>query len=680
MSQLRYRPDIDGLRAAAVGGVLLFHADLSRISGGFAGVDVFFVISGYLITSLLFLELDRTGRIDFVNFWARRTRRILPSALLVIVATLVGAYFFASRLEFYYASRDATYAALYVINWQQLAASLDYFNEEGSGLFLHYWSLAVEEQFYLFLTLVFALALGSWRFISRKLSWTSAQLAAALLAILGVLSFIANIVIAPEAQPVAFFGTHARIWELCLGSGVALLERRGWTPGVAIRSALAWLGTAAIALTFLVYDPQEIAYPGIYAVLPTLGAAFFILAGINASGGWLPIPLRLGSAMIPVAIGKLSYALYLWHWPVFELYQDYFDSWTTLDRVIALGATVLLSIASHILVENPIRFGKGLGARPLQSLGAAVAATLLIVLSAGNLESRAGSKHIVLPSGAVFAPNKIKKDRARQYDDECHLELRSTKYASCIYAKRSSPRRLFLIGDSHALQWFAPVERFAKKHGLALYARTKSSCIVTSLQLRNKQLGRIYHECDQWRSQVLEEIERMRPEVVLIGSKSRYRPIRPGSSKQLTGKQRLAALAKAEREMLNRIAATGAQVVMIADIPELPDDPLDCLLENKDSTRLCKWPKKQVLPPNRFPWSFEHDKPPRGVHVLDLSDKLCWDGFCHAANDTHVIMRDRRHVTHSFAATLAPVLEQRLTRVLRTPIARRPLAGNKPKS
>ena len=272
MSQLRYRPDVDGLRAAAVAGVLFFHAGVPLISGGFAGVDIFFVISGYLITSLLFLELDRTGRIDFVNFWARRTRRILPSALLVVVATVAGAYVLTSSLAFYYTARDAIYAALYVINWQQLAASLDYFNEEGGGLFLHYWSLAVEEQFYLFLTLVFALALGSWRFISRKGPWTSGHVAVALLAVLGILSFIANIVLAPEAQPVAFFGTHARIWELCLGSGVALLERRGWRPRTELRSAMAWLGVAAIAFTFLAYDAEKIAYPGIYAVLPTLGA------------------------------------------------------------------------------------------------------------------------------------------------------------------------------------------------------------------------------------------------------------------------------------------------------------------------------------------------------------------------------------------------------------------------
>jgi peptidoglycan/LPS O-acetylase OafA/YrhL len=146
MAKLRYRPDVDGLRAVAVAGVMLFHLGVPQIGGGFFGVDVFFVISGYLITSLLFVEFAARGRIDFVNFWARRTRRILPSALLVIAVTLIAGSFVVSDLTLFYAARDAIYAALYIINWQQLAESLDYFDDRvGNGLFLHYWSLAIEK-------------------------------------------------------------------------------------------------------------------------------------------------------------------------------------------------------------------------------------------------------------------------------------------------------------------------------------------------------------------------------------------------------------------------------------------------------------------------------------------------------------------------------------------------------
>ena len=222
---LQYRPDVDGLRAVAVAGVIFFHAGFSHFSGGFAGVDIFFVISGYLITSLLFFELDRTGRIDFVNFWARRTRRILPSALLVIAATVAAAYILESNLRFFYAAQDAIYAALYVINWHQLAASLDYFNDDaGNGLFVHYWSLAVEEQFYLFLTVVFAVALGVWRAARNGVSWTVGQVAIFLLVIVGVFSFIANLVLARHFAACRF------LWHSCSHMG-ALSGLGGSSPG-----------------------------------------------------------------------------------------------------------------------------------------------------------------------------------------------------------------------------------------------------------------------------------------------------------------------------------------------------------------------------------------------------------------------------------------------------------------
>jgi peptidoglycan/LPS O-acetylase OafA/YrhL len=232
MAKLRYRPDVDGLRAVAVAGVMLFHLGVPHIGGGFFGVDVFFVISGYLITSLLFVEFAARGRIDFANFWARRTRRILPSALLVIAVTLVAASFVVSDLALFYAARDAIYAALYIINWQQLAQSLNYFDDRvGNGLFLHYWSLAIEEQFYVFLALVFAIAIGSWRFLLKSRVTTAKPILIGLLIVSAVASFIAMLASEP---PVAFFGTHAGIWELSLGARLAGTKRVDTGPNHAL--------------------------------------------------------------------------------------------------------------------------------------------------------------------------------------------------------------------------------------------------------------------------------------------------------------------------------------------------------------------------------------------------------------------------------------------------------------
>ena len=642
--QQRYRPDVDGLRAVAVLGVLLFHA--GQFSGGFAGVDIFFVISGYLITSLLFVELERSGRIDFVNFWARRTRRILPSALLVLIATVVATYFLSSNLHFVWTAQDASYAALYVINWKQLAASMDYFNEEQrGGFFLHYWSLAVEEQFYLFLTLVFAAALSVWRFIAKGTTWTAGQLAAGLLVGLGLLSFLVNLILATDHQPVAFFGTHARIWELCLGSVVAMLERRGWTPAPHIRSLMAFLGSAAILVPLVTYDAREIAYPGIYATLPTLGAALFLLAGINARGSLLPLPLRLGSMLIPIAIGKLSYALYLWHWPVFLLYQNYFGSWTPMDRAIAMGATLILSIGSYSLVENPIRFSKALAVRPLQCLSAAAAITLLVAGLATTMRIEAESRPIVLANGAVFYLDEVRKDLPREYEDKCHLWEKDVDYAPCIYGRKNSSYRLFLVGDSHAAQWTPAVRWVAEKYGLALYVRTKVSC--------NFYGEGVSRECEKWRAKVVAEIERTRPDIVIMALFSGERPWRTLSKYQLHN------LANAERKTIQRITTAGAQLFMISDTPAFEDNPLDCLFNNRNLESTCRWPLQQSLPSDGFPWSFSR-RPPPGVGIIDLSDRFCWDAFCYAANDDVIIMRDTHHITATFSETMGPVFAQRL--------------------
>jgi len=659
--ELRYRPDIDGLRAAAVAGVLLFHADVSHSGGGFFGVDVFFVISGYLITSLLVTELDGTGRIDFANFWARRTRRILPSALLVIAATLFAAFFVVSDLKYFDTTRDSIYAALYVINWQQLAASLDYFNEDGKSLFLHYWSLAVEEQFYVFLALVFAAAVGLGRFLPHTRAVTSTQVLIGLLAVAGLGSFVANIVLATSEPMVAFFGTHARIWELCLGAAVGLLERSGWSPSTAIRSAMAWLGAAAIAFAFVDYNLSSTVPPGLFVMVPVCGAFLFILAGINP-GSRLPVPLWLGATLLPVAIGKLSYALYLWHWPVFELYKAYFGSWTVTDRAVALGATVVLSILSHITVENPIRFSKALAAMPLRSLGASAAVSLLLVAAAAALHQNVGHKYIVLASGKAFDPQSVRADRMGGAEG-CNVGQQTMTYKKCGFGRRKTSRRIFLVGDSHAVQWFAAVEPMAKKYGMRLSMRTKSSCAAVEVPLFNHRLRRHYHECDAWRSNLMAEIEETKPEVVIIAHSSRHRPLTPDLTERLSGAARLSALAAAERAMIRRITATGAKVVMIADTPWLPEDPVDCLSKNSGRTQACRWPVRDLFR-DSSPWSARHESPPAGVAVVDMTDVICPDGFCYAADSQHVIMRDRHHLTASYVGSVAQDFDRRLEQAL----------------
>jgi hypothetical protein len=274
-------------------------------------------------------------------------------------------------------------------------------------------------------------------------------------------------------------------------------------------------------------------------------------------------------------------------------------------------------------------------------------------------------KYVTLPSGVVYDLSKVRDAYTTVRADKCHLSFTQKEYGPCVYGRRASKRRVFLTGDSHALHWFSAVLGVANDQGFALYVRTKSSCSTVPISVISSKLGRIYHECDEWRERVLNEIERVKPELVLVGLISNYRPLRPGTEQPLAGEQRLAALVEAERKMIARIAATGARIGLFADTPWLPEDPLECL--SKRPAAHCRWPADKVLSHDGFPWSLQGGRPSPGVSVLDFSDQLCWDGFCRAANDRFIMMRDVHHIASAFSASLSQILAERLAPLLSTP-------------
>jgi peptidoglycan/LPS O-acetylase OafA/YrhL len=663
-TKLSYRPDIDGLRALAVLGVLFFHAKVTGFSGGFVGVDVFFVISGYLITSILIRELDATGHIDFVNFWARRTRRLLPSALLVIIVTLIASYYILSTPEFYYAVRDSIWAAIYLINWTKLISAVEYFDEGGEvGPFLHYWSLAVEEQFYIYLTLVFfvALALKRWfrylffRPITQTVIW--------LIVASGVFSFAANLYYISDAQPIAFFGTHSRIWQLALGAGVGLIERGGWAPGRLLRGGAAWGGLAAMLLSYVIFD-AEFAYPGLYALLPSLGTALFILAGINAAQT-LPLPLRTSGTFVAVAVGKISYSLYLWHWPVFVLWRSHLDRWEMIDIVGALTLTFVLSIAGYFAVEKPIRFSQWLGLRPIRSVVGAAALSLVFVVVGLQIErTSTGQNIIILASGNIVQHESLRQDLPSIYrmEPSCHLSEVDTQYPDCVFGSADLDRKMFLFGDSHAAQWFPALEQFTARNGYRLFSRTKSACASIDIRQWHTRWKREYTECVEWRNKVLEEIEQVRPDIVVIGNSSRHAPI-GDDGERLNGEARENDLIAAERRMIDRIRATGAEIVFMEETPWHGFDPPDCLVSNPRDEEACRTPIKEARS-KRSPWSVTPRSSVPGIHVVDLTDQFCWDGYCYSTDGEFALHRDKHHVSLGYAEHLADTLASRLNKVL----------------
>lgn len=353
------RRDVQGLRAVAVLAVIGDHV-LGRPAGGFVGVDVFFVISGYLITGLLLREHARTGTISFRGFYARRVRRILPNAALTLAATVVATAVLVGGARFVETVKDAVWAALCVVNWRFAAQGTDYFQE---GLppspLQHFWSLAVEEQFYFvwpwLMVALIALAVRRGRGRHRSL-----VLGAAMTVV--VLASLAWALAQTDAAPTyAFFSTATRVWELGVGAlvaigGSALAARLGRA-----RPALAWVGLAGIGVALVVVRP-EAGFPAPWALLPVLSTALVIVAGDGAKGPWL---LTNRPATY---VGDLSYSLYLWHWPVVVLLPALLAPTSSWFAPVALVLGVGAAVLAFYLVEDPVR---RLGARPATGAAAA---------------------------------------------------------------------------------------------------------------------------------------------------------------------------------------------------------------------------------------------------------------------------------------------------------------------
>ena len=362
------RPDIQALRALAVVGVFVYHANPTVLTGGLVGVDVFFVLSGYLISSHLVAELDRTGSIALGRFWARRARRLLPASLTVLAATAVGVAVLvpASLRERF--DDDITAAVLYCANWLFASQSVDYFSQADGveSPVLHFWSLGVEEQLYAFWPL---LLLGGWALAGRLVRRRTALVGAVL--VVSVPSFVVGAVMVAQGDPAAYFVTTARVWEFGAGALVGLaMGRRGGVRETgpfrydsSLRLAASYAGWGLLLATLLLFR-VELGFPGVNAAIPVVGTALVIWARDPQCRWSLARLLRLRPVQL---VGETSYSIYLWHWPVLVLLPFALTAWGVIDeprraaltwwQLVVVGLGVLsLAWLTVRLVENPVRF------------------------------------------------------------------------------------------------------------------------------------------------------------------------------------------------------------------------------------------------------------------------------------------------------------------------------------
>jgi peptidoglycan/LPS O-acetylase OafA/YrhL len=490
-----FRPDVEGLRAVAVGAVLLYHAGVPFAPGGYVGVDVFFVISGFLITGLLLRELESAGTVALARFYSRRAKRLLPLTVVVLAVVVLLSWLLFDPVRMDEVSLGVVASGLYVMNWLLAVRATDYF---AAGLqaspVQHFWTLAVEEQFYLLWPTVLLIVAWWSRRTGRGLRPVLAVTIAAI-----VVSSLAYSIYSTESQAgAAYFSTLTRVWELALGGMLALVpvSRLGNLPR-AWAGLMAWAGLGAIAFSTVRFNDDTL-FPGYAALLPTLGTAAVIAAGFATTPGKTPAGAARLLTLGPIRhVGRLSYSWYLWHWPPLVFAAALWGSLSPLEGTAVLAASYFPALLTNRLIEKPFLYSEMLTRFPRRALALGGACTSLSVALGLLLfavtptvpeapESQvAGAAtlhngHALQTSAKAVHPTpreaETKENRPRMYADGCHLDLTEVESPECVYGNPSSDTTVVLFGDSHAMQWFPALNSLARERNWRLVGFTKSAC------------------------------------------------------------------------------------------------------------------------------------------------------------------------------------------------------------
>lgn len=695
MAQRRFLPEVQALRALAVLLVVAYHLEPRLVPGGFVGVDVFFVISGFLISGHLLREWRTSGRISLTAFWAARVRRILPVALLVIIVVLAVALMLMPSTQWQEVGFAALASTFSLENWLLAANSIDYLAADANPTALqHYWSLGVEEQFYVFwpVLMLGVLSLGSKvsarksfpigrRQTTRVLPRTTLIISFSLL-ILGSLAYAFFLV--SSGNPAAYFVTQARVWELAAGGLLAVcmaipdsgntITKNSWLAGRHTRSLLALGGLLAIGIGSFAYGPQT-PFPGIAAILPVLGTVLVILAG-ESSG---PFSLRwLSDLRIVQWFGNISFSLYLWHWPVLIFFLMLRHSGPgPLESVGLLLLSVFLAAASYYGVENPARRFKPLALSNGKALGAGVLAVSIVAgltLVPGNIaqrqlvvQERSAAQLVAQPPngfGAASIPLGAPSftDEARQIVPvpalaaqdlpelgDCVQKPQSPHTKECTFGDNAGTLTIALVGDSHATHWFKALEDSAKTNGWKILTYLKNSCPFTAAKRKAEESGSI--SCSEANGQTMAKIlQRGDIDVVLTAYWS-------GST---FGQDPEAGFS----QYWKTLEDAGIRVYPIIDTPRpaTKEYARDCVVARAEHLAECDTPQEKGFEANDY-ISAAAALEPR-VDTLNFNDQFCVAGTCPAVIGNVLVYRDKHHISDTYMHTLAPVFADRLLSLL----------------
>jgi peptidoglycan/LPS O-acetylase OafA/YrhL len=715
---VQHRRDIEGLRAIAVLIVVAYHAGIPGWGGGFIGVDVFFVISGFLITSLLIKERESDGRIALLTFYARRIRRLLPISSVVAVVSVVGALAILPSTTFSSLGTDVVAAAGFFVNMLFAIRGTDYLaGDTDPSVIQHYWSLAVEEQFYLIWPGLIALVTIGAQQVRRRITPVIITVISG--------SFAASVVLSPTAPTWSYFGLHTRAFELGVGALLAvqwpLVER--W--GQSTRAALSWAGLIGIGFSIPLAAAVDY-FPGWVAAIPVLATAAAIAGGDTTDRG-----AQLLLRRRPLQwVGEHSYSLYLWHWPVLVLGAGLVGrtlGWS--ETIAAIALTFALSALGFKLIEHPLRRSPRLIQQPAPnySLGASlIGLTLLVGVGVSQYQPQASTGVVAEapslststtttvaadttfaaphssastndsatsaptsttlpplvdnrdaePLAAILAaldntvlPENVRpdvynavNDTSTLYDTNCHQFMTPAVTKGCVFGDTDGEFTIGLIGDSHAAQWFAAINTIAISNEWRLIAHTQGGCPLLDVVTWNRGADAVFSHCASWRDAVIDDLQQEGVDVVIV---SQHWGLLDASTREAV------PASVWERDLptlFDRLRSVDIEPVLFLDSPDPYGSVPACAVSHKTDLTSCEpgMLRNTERSVREVATSIADEM---SVGVIDPHVWLCVDVSPDDDSDTTrcpvvvgdiLVYRDSHHLSNTFVEWFTPVISAEL--------------------
>lgn len=667
------RADIQVLRAVAVMFVVLFHLWPGLVPFGFVGVDIFFVISGFLITSHLIGAAIRDGNISLLAFWARRIRRLLPAAFVVIFVTSLGVFLWQSQSLWHGYVRQAIASTFYYENWILAADSVDYLNSHNTPTPVQqFWSLSVEEQFYIVWPVLIMLALLLVKARTRIRSVQ--QWAFIILGIAVVASLSWSIYLGAIGDKSGYFSTFTRAWEFGLGGLFAIAVPLFRRLRVNFARVLALAGWAMLAASMVLISPAT-SFPGYAALLPAAGTALVIAGGTRSARLDHDMPRWL----LPVFfLGEISYSLYLWHWPAITLFPGIFGSLPSATAKLGiLVFCVLVAWLSTRFVERPVQrwaplastapwrtfvvaaFAAGLTLTPAMVASATLDARLTAqqnVRSASVQDTCFGAassldtKRCSTVTWPVLTPDPaVSREDLPTEANACKTDTLDVKH--CRYGAIGAPIKVALVGDSHAGHWFPALKKLADDNGFELDIYLKSSCTFLVAQR-----SPLFQNCSTWSEKVIDRLSTDATyNFVVVNSLAANL-----ADEVDKGKVARSAAIEGYLSTWTRVSEMGAKILVIRDTPHMREDTAACVASHQASPASCDVTLAESFAYPDLEAEAGADVP--GVSVLDFSSVMC-SSVCHPVIAGAVVFSDSHHMTATFSRSFVPVLTERLQKL-----------------